>query len=81
MVEGRIQGIKAAGESKVERPCRGTGAQEEGWRNTLLSAMFFLSGNEGIKTFLKNTKFMFRHVSSRALGSYAPVSNLCTNTY
>ena len=30
MVEGRIQGIKSAGESKVERPCRGTGAKEEG---------------------------------------------------
>ena len=30
MVEGRIQGVKAAGETKVERPCRGTGAKEEG---------------------------------------------------
>ena len=30
MVEGWIQGVKAAGESKVESPCRGTGAKEEG---------------------------------------------------
>ena len=29
-VEGRIQGVKAVVETKVELPCRGTGAKEEG---------------------------------------------------
>ena len=36
MIEGKILGVKALGESKVELPCRGNG---EGWRNMPLSTI------------------------------------------
>lgn len=37
-----------------------------------LARMVKLTGNKGIKTFFENFKFTFRHVHSRASGSYAP---------
>ena len=36
MIEDRSLGVNAPGESKVERPCWGTGGEGEGWRNTSL---------------------------------------------
>ena len=64
MIEGKILGVRTLDESMVECPCRGNGGR--GGR------MAKYATERHIRTFFKkNPKFMFRHVPSRALGSYA----------
>ena len=63
MIKENSLDVKDPGESKVEGPGEGGGVAEYATER---------HSKECIKLFIKNSKFMFRHVLSRTLGNYAP---------
>ena len=72
MIEERSLVIKPPGESKIGRPCRGTGGEGGGGRNTHNERHISNFVDMKVSKLFFYPKIMFRHVSSRALGSYTP---------